>query len=69
MMPNMSGIDLFEEVRARKPGLESRFVFLSGGVFDLHAAEFLATLPNALLTKPVRADELLRAIDDAASCR
>jgi DNA-binding NtrC family response regulator len=31
-MPRMNGIDLFNNARARYPGIESRFLFISGGI-------------------------------------
>ncbi len=52
MMPNMTGMDLFAEVARRQPGLERRFVFMTGGAFTPRATEFLAQVKNRRLEKP-----------------
>ncbi|XXF78365.1 PAS domain S-box protein [Myxococcaceae bacterium GXIMD 01537] len=52
MMPDLAGRELYEAVRVRRPGLEQRFIFLSGGAFTSGAREFLASIPNPLLEKP-----------------
>jgi CheY-like chemotaxis protein len=52
MMPTMSGIELFERIRTERPGLERRIVFMTGGAFTAHAAEFLASVENQCLEKP-----------------
>jgi PAS domain S-box-containing protein len=62
MMPHMTGMDLFEEVARRRPGLERRFVFMTGGAFTSRAAKFLAEVDNRLLEKPFDAASLLAAI-------
>ncbi len=52
MMPAMSGIELYERIRAERPGLERRIVFMTGAAFTRHAAEFLASVENRCLEKP-----------------
>jgi PAS domain S-box-containing protein len=52
MMPDLTGRELYEAVRGRLPGLERRFVFVSGGAFTAGAREFLANIPNPTLEKP-----------------
>jgi CheY-like chemotaxis protein len=52
MMPDVTGMALFEQACALLPGLEARFVFMTGGAFTPQAREFLATVPNPRLTKP-----------------
>jgi PAS domain S-box-containing protein len=52
MMPDMTGMDLFAEVARRHPGLERRFIFMTGGAFTPRAAEFLAQVSNRRLEKP-----------------
>ncbi len=52
MMPRMTGMDLFAAVAQRHPGVERRFVFMTGGAFTPRAAEFLAVVPNPRLDKP-----------------
>jgi two-component system NtrC family sensor kinase len=52
MMPGMSGIELYERVRAERPGFEERIVFMTGGAFTTRAAEFLASVDNLRVEKP-----------------
>jgi DNA-binding NtrC family response regulator len=66
MMPNMTGMDLFAEVARRQPGLERRFVFMTGGAFTPRATEFLAQVKNRRLEKPFETSVLKAtvAVDD-----
>jgi PAS domain S-box-containing protein len=52
MMPGVTGIDLYLRIRAERPGLERRIVFMTGGAFTPRAAEFLASVDNRRLEKP-----------------
>jgi PAS domain S-box-containing protein len=52
MMPAMSGIELYERIREKRPGLERRVVFMTGAAFTTHAAAFLASVENRCLEKP-----------------
>ncbi len=62
MMPDKSGMDLFETARDRWPELAGRFVFMSGGVYTDRAREFLDRVDNMLLEKPLTRDDLLSVI-------
>jgi PAS domain S-box-containing protein len=62
MMPGMTGMDLFAEAARRHPGLERRFVFMTGGAFTPRAVEFLANVDNRLLEKPFETTALRAAI-------
>jgi PAS domain S-box-containing protein len=52
MMPDMTGMDLYAEIARRRPGVERRFVFMTGGAFTPRASEFLAQIKNRRLEKP-----------------
>ena len=52
MMPSMTGMDLFDELRRTQPGVAARFVFVTGGAFTERARRFLEEVPNARLEKP-----------------
>jgi PAS domain S-box-containing protein len=52
MMPEMSGMELFEIVERRCPALAPRFVFFSGGAFTPAARSFRERLSNPFLDKP-----------------
>ena len=52
MMPNMSGMDFFDQVAARTPAVAERIVFLTGGAFSPRSEEFLRMNRNRCLSKP-----------------
>jgi signal transduction histidine kinase/ActR/RegA family two-component response regulator len=58
MMPNMTGIELIEEVRRLAPEQADRIIFLSGGAFTAQTRERLDSLGAPQLEKPVTAKEL-----------
>lgn len=58
MMPEVSGIDVYNEVRREKPGFERKIAFMTGGAFTLSARQFLDGLPNPRLDKPFTKEEI-----------
>jgi two-component system, NtrC family, sensor kinase len=62
LMPKMSGMDLYDELRQKCPGLEERMVFMTGGAFTERAAQFLAIVPNQKMSKPFDLTELERVL-------
>jgi two-component system, cell cycle sensor histidine kinase and response regulator CckA len=64
LMPYFSGMDLYQEVRARWPGLTRRFIFLTGGAFTPAARRFLEESGCTWIEKPIDPDLLLRMIGD-----
>jgi len=71
MMPDVSGIDVHEELLRQGRGMERRVVFVTGGAVTESAHAALAQTTNPVLEKPVEAS-LLRAVAAAtierASC-
>jgi PAS domain S-box-containing protein len=65
LMPIMSGMDLYDEVRQKRPGVEEKIVFMTGGAFTERAAVFLASVPNPKLSKPFDLGELERVVTRA----
>jgi two-component system cell cycle sensor histidine kinase/response regulator CckA len=65
MMPQLSGMDLFDDIRARDPELARRFVFMTGGAFTPRAREFVAQVPNVTLEKPFDKSMVLSAVEGA----
>jgi PAS domain S-box-containing protein len=53
MMPEMTGIELYEELRANNPGLLRRVFFMTGGAFTPRAQAFLDTIGEARIDKPL----------------
>jgi CheY-like chemotaxis protein len=64
MMPEMGGLDLYQEVTRAAPEQASRFVFMSGASLSAQVSAFLATLPNALLHKPFDMRRLVDLVRD-----
>jgi CheY-like chemotaxis protein len=62
IMPEMSGMELFEAVQKSKPHQAARFVFVTGGTSSPEAREFLSNVPNPRAYKPVRAEDLVSLI-------
>jgi PAS domain S-box-containing protein len=67
MMPGMSGIELYEELRDGRPALASRIVFMTGGAFTKRAAEFLAMTENRRVEKPFSLGLIERIVREMAS--
>src|SRR5262249_6766686 len=44
MMPSVSGIDVYETIRRKRPGLERLLVFMTAGAFTSTAREFLRSI-------------------------
>ncbi|MBI2394467.1 MAG: response regulator [Deltaproteobacteria bacterium] len=63
MMPDIDGIQLFEEIRAANEQLATRFVFMSGGAFSSRARSFLANAKSPSLEKPFTGAQLSAAIE------
>ncbi len=62
MMPDLTGMDLFEAVRESYPGLQERMIFMTGGAFTERARSFCSSVENPLVPKPLdiaRISELL----------
>jgi len=52
MMPDVTGMDLYEEIERTRPDLAARFIFLTGGAFTGRARDFLDAARVARLEKP-----------------
>ena len=62
MMPDITGMDVYEEVERKHPGLASRFVFISGGGVTERSRRFLEQHAERVLPKPIDSAELLRLL-------
>jgi len=69
MMPDLSGPELFEQVKALDPKLAERFIFLTGGAFTARTREFLQEVGNPRLEKPFELEALERIVQDALAAR
>jgi PAS domain S-box-containing protein len=52
MMPEMSGIEFYDELGRQDAAVAERVVFITGGVFTPGAAEFLDRVVNERMSKP-----------------
>ncbi len=59
MMPEMSGMDFYDRLKATAPSMVSRVAFLTGGAFTRASREFLERVPNPRLEKPFALSALL----------
>ena len=66
MMPEVSGIDVYESLRLVEPTLLRRVVLMTGGAFTVRARQFLARLDVPVVEKPFDAGQLhalVKALD------
>jgi PAS domain S-box-containing protein len=62
MMPNMTGVDFWQEVDRFAPEETPKIVFLTGGAFAPHARQFLDSVPNLSIDKPFSPDKLRKIV-------
>jgi signal transduction histidine kinase len=65
MMPEISGVDLYEALVLVRPQLAHRFLFMTAGAFTRSAAHFLARVKPAQIHKPFEASALHQAVAHA----
>jgi PAS domain S-box-containing protein len=63
MMPGMTGMELYGAVARQWPGLERRFVFMTGGAFTTTASDFLALVRARCIDKPFDVATLREAVE------
>jgi CheY-like chemotaxis protein len=62
MMPDMTGMDVYETVTESLPALAERFVFVSGGGVTERSRRFLDTHADRVLTKPIDSRQLCEVL-------
>ena len=67
VMPGASGVDFYEQLRAVRPELCNRVVFMTGATLGSDQGRSLAALPNAVLEKPFDLDRLEAMLASAAA--
>lgn len=68
LMPELSGMALYEAVTARNSALAPRFLFMIGATVTQSAAAFLERVPNERIVKPFTIERLRSAIARVARC-
>ncbi len=67
MMPEMTGMELFETLDREVPDQARRMIFMTGGAFAPEAAKFIAGRPYPAIEKPFRPSALREAVQTALS--
>lgn len=67
MMPNMTGLELHEELSRVAPEQARRMIFVSGGVFSAQMRARLEELAAPQLAKPIDTGELRRKVNEVAA--
>jgi signal transduction histidine kinase/ActR/RegA family two-component response regulator len=62
MMPGISGLDVYRQVRSENEALARRFVFATGGLFSQELSDNVKRLSNMIIEKPFDPAELRRVI-------
>jgi CheY-like chemotaxis protein len=68
-MPDMTGINFYEAIRAQDEGLAQRMIFMSGGAVTEQADNFLKGLANQYVVKPFKSADLRRSIQRALAAQ
>jgi PAS domain S-box-containing protein len=66
LMPEMTGMELYEALARSEPAAAERVVFLSGGLFTPAARAFAERVKNPILEKPFDAAALRRLVAERA---
>jgi two-component system cell cycle response regulator len=61
-MPEMTGMDLYEEAVQLAPEQAQSFVFVTGGATDSRTRDFVSSVPNVVLQKPFDVNRLRELI-------
>jgi len=67
MMPEVTGMDIYEELVQSKPDLSKKMLFMTGGAFTERARLFLDSVPNRHLDKPFDLAQLEAAVRSVAA--
>lgn len=67
MMPDMTGMDVYEAIEQRMPALSSRFVFISGGGVTERARRFIERHADRVLAKPIESSQLYRLVAERSN--
>jgi len=62
MMPEMTGMELYEQIHRTSPEVAERMIFMTGGAFTQTARDFLQRVPNPRVDKPIETANLLAIV-------
>jgi len=66
MMPELTGVQVYQQLKQRLPQLAERFVFITGGAFGFETQTELDLIPNPRILKPFRRADVMKAVREAA---
>lgn len=69
MMPEYTGMDLYERVAADRPEMVERFLFVTGGAFTKQTETFLRSVSKEALGKPFTTAQLREAVQKRLGSR
>jgi two-component system, NtrC family, sensor kinase len=69
MMPEMTGMDLYETLLELAPDQAKGMIFVTGGAFTRRARDFLAKVPNLTIDKPFSASALVGSVRSVGRAR
>jgi CheY-like chemotaxis protein len=64
MMPNITGMDLYDEIVQIAPDQASRIIFITGGAFTPAARAFLDRTKNSVIEKPIEVEQLRTVVNE-----
>ena len=64
-MPQMSGRELFQWIKQKRPHLARRIIFVTGDTFSTETDSFFGDSPNLYLAKPFKIEEAKEVIQQA----
>ena len=64
-MPKMSGKDFYERAKAAKPGIEEKFIFISGEMDPTIKTRFIEETGVRVIAKPFRSDLVRTTVREA----
>lgn len=69
MMPDVTGMDVYAELKKDRPDVAARLVFLTGAGFTPRIQEFLNRVSNARMDKPVDVQKIRAIVRDRSAAR
>lgn len=64
MMPGLTGIDVYERLKAHLPGFDRRIMFMTGGAFTPRARRFLRGANVTVIEKPFEPASVRRVVSE-----